>query len=83
MPIIEIYTKNWCGYCRAAKALLDQSGYQYSEIDVTEDAQEFQQMVERSQGRRTVPQIFIDGVGIGGYRELAMLAREGNLPVSA
>lgn len=80
MPRIEIYTKDWCGYCRAAKALLDRLGYTYRDIDVTYDSALWSAMVERADGRRTVPQVFIDGTGIGGYTELSALARAGKLP---
>ncbi|MEY4641697.1 MAG: hypothetical protein RLZZ227_1691 [Pseudomonadota bacterium] len=80
MPDIEIYTKDWCSYCRAAKALLKQLGYQYRDIDVTSDDATFRAMVQRAEGRRTVPQIFFDGTGIGGYTELSGLSRSGKLP---
>ncbi len=71
---IEIYTGQNCGYCRAAKALLDSRGFSYTETDVSSDDAKRREMVERSQ-RRTVPQIFIDGKSIGGYVELAQLLR--------
>lgn len=80
MPEIEIYTKNWCGYCRAAKSLLDRLGYTYREIDVTHDSELWRAMVQRADGRSTVPQVFIDGTGIGGYTDLSALARNGKLP---
>ena len=80
MPKVEIYTKDWCGYCRAAKALLQQLGYEFTDFDVTSDEQQYQQMLQRANGRHTVPQIFFDGSGIGGYTDLVQLAREGRLP---
>ena len=73
MAKIEIYTSPFCGYCSAAKRLLDAEGVEYSEYDVMYDAQRKVEMLERSNGRRTVPQIFIDAVGIGGYTELRKL----------
>jgi glutaredoxin 3 len=80
MPDIEIYTKDWCGYCRAAKQLLDRLGYQYRDIDVTHDMETYRVMVQRADGRTSVPQIFLDGTGIGGYTELSGMARSGKLP---
>ena len=80
MPDIEIYTKDWCGYCRAAKSLLDRLGYQYRDIDVTHDMATYRAMVARADGRTTVPQVFIDGTGVGGYTELSALARMNKLP---
>lgn len=80
MPDIEIYTKDWCGYCRAAKQLLERLGYRYRDIDVTHDMETYSAMVKRADGRTSVPQIFLDGTGIGGYTELSALARTGKLP---
>lgn len=80
MPEIEIYTKDWCGFCRAAKDLLTRLGYPYRDIDVTHDLDAYRAMVARADGRNTVPQIFFDGAGIGGYTELAALVRAGKLP---
>ncbi|HEX5055434.1 MAG TPA: glutaredoxin domain-containing protein [Gammaproteobacteria bacterium] len=69
---IEIYTSRTCGFCYAAKHLLQTHGYTYTEHDVTLDDRKRKYMMELS-GRRTVPQIFVDGVAIGGYQELAAL----------
>ena len=79
MAAIVIYTKDWCGYCHCAKQLLTSLGYRFEEIDVTHDVSRYQEMRERS-GRTTVPQIFIDGVGVGGYNELSALVRGKQLP---
>ena len=76
-PII-VYTTNYCGYCVAAKRLLDKLGLPYSEQDVSNDPAERQRLVERS-GQRTVPQIFIGDHSVGGYQELSELARRGTL----
>ncbi len=81
MTAIVIYTKDWCGYCHAAKQLLTQLGYKFEEIDVTNDVVRYQEMRERS-GRTTVPQIFIDGVSVGGYNEFSALVRAKQLPTS-
>ena len=72
---VEIYTKNWCGYCRAAKQVLEQLRLPYTEIDLTHDNEGLQAMFDRSEGRRTVPQIFINGQGIGGYTDLMRLVQ--------
>jgi glutaredoxin 3 len=83
MPEILIYTKDWCSYCRAAKDLLRQLGYAYTDIDVTHDSVRLQEMLGRAAGRTSVPQIFIDGHGIGGYSDLSALVREGRFPPPA
>jgi len=76
---IEIYTSSLCGYCTAAKRLLDQKSVSYEEIDVTLDQAMRQVMTERAGGRRSVPQIFINGEGIGGCDDLYALERAGRL----
>jgi glutaredoxin 3 len=78
MPAIVIYSKDWCGYCQAAKQLLTRLGYQYEDIDVTHDVARYQEMRQRS-NRSTVPQIFIDGVSVGGYTDLSALVRDQKL----
>jgi glutaredoxin 3 len=75
---VIIYTTESCSYCRLAKRLLDERGIEYDEIDCTHEPDLRRQLVERT-GRRTVPQIFIDDVPIGGFDELAKLDREGEL----
>jgi glutaredoxin 3 len=69
---IEIYTSRTCGYCRAAEQLLDARNLAYTQYDVTLDDAKREEMMRRS-GRRSVPQIFVDGASVGGYRELAAL----------
>jgi glutaredoxin 3 len=78
MPAIVIYSKDWCGYCHAAKQLLTKLGYQYEDIDVTHDLARYQEMRQRTD-RSTVPQIFIDGVSVGGYTDLCALVRDNKL----
>jgi len=75
---VTIYTTRACGYCVAAKRLLDRRGVPYEEIDVTADAAKRAWLIEAT-GRRTVPQIFIGGEPVGGYDELAALERAGRL----
>jgi NADH-dependent peroxiredoxin subunit F len=78
MANVEIYTKEWCPYCAKAKALLKSKGLSYREINITVDETLQQEMVTRS-GRRTVPQLFLDGASIGGYDDLANLNATGEL----
>ena len=78
MTKIQIYTTNWCPYCFAAKALLDDKGVGYDEIDAT-DPDVRMDMIQRAPGRRTVPQIFIGERHVGGYDDLAALERRGQL----
>jgi glutaredoxin 3 len=80
MNDIVVYTKDWCGYCRAAKQLLQQLGLTYREVDVSSDIAAYQQMVQLADGRTSVPQIFADGVGLGGYTDLARLVSEKKFP---
>lgn len=77
-PHIEMYSADYCGFCLRARALLKDKGARWHEIHVDHDAALRLAMVERS-GRRTVPQIFIDGRHIGGYDELFALERSGQL----
>ena len=78
MPDVTIYTTVSCPYCVQAKRLLAHKGVPYTEIDVTMDPELRHAMVEKS-GRRTVPQIFIDGRSIGGFDELHDLDQCGEL----
>ena len=79
MSRIHLYTTPYCGYCRAAKRLLDQKGHGFIEFDVSEDPSLREEMIARAFGGLTVPQIFIDGTHVGGYDELAALNRAGKL----
>ena len=74
-----VYSTPFCGYCSAAKRLLTAKGADVTEIDVMFEAQSRDEMIERSGGRRTVPQIFIDGRHIGGYDDLSALDKTGEL----
>jgi glutaredoxin 3 len=79
MPRVEIYTNPWCPYCARAKALLEKKGVAYEETDVEADEAARDVMIARAGGRRTVPQIFIDGRHVGGSDDLAALDRQGKL----
>jgi glutaredoxin 3 len=76
---ITIYTSPMCGYCHAAKDLLRRRAVAFKEIDVLADPERRCEMIARSGGSRTVPQIFIGEHGIGGFSELLALERSGGL----
>jgi glutaredoxin 3 len=76
---VEIYTTAFCPFCVRAKALLKGKGVAFEEIDVGDDPELRDKMVERAGGRRTVPEIFINGRIIGGYDELKELDDTGGL----
>ena len=79
MAKVEIYTTMFCPYCARAKALLQKKGASYTEYDIEAETALRDEMIQRAGGRRTVPQIFIDGAHIGGSDELAALDRVGQL----
>lgn len=79
MAKIEIYTSAFCGYCARAKALLTHKGQTFDEIDVTMDPARRAEMVARSAGGRTVPQIFINDQHVGGCDDLHALDAAGKL----
>ena len=79
MAKVEVYTTSYCPYCVRAKMLLRRKGVDFTEIDVTGDDELRAKMVELSGGRRTVPEIFINGKIIGGYNELSALDARGGL----
>lgn len=76
---VVIYTKPGCGYCYAAKDLLDRKGAEYTEIVASADPTLKQEMIQKSGGRMTFPQIFIDGKHIGGSDDLHALDARGGL----
>ena len=79
MAKVEIYTKAWCPYCSRAMALLGSKGVEPQEVDITMGGPQRAEMIDRSNGRTTVPQIFIDGRHVGGFDDLAALDRQGKL----
>lgn len=79
MAVVEIYTRPMCGFCYQAKKLLDAKGVRYAEYDVWAEAGKKAEMVKRSQGAQTMPQIFIDDTHVGGCDDLMLAERKGNL----
>ena len=79
MADIVIYTKPGCPYCVAAKALLERKGVEFTEIVASNDPEKKQEMIRRSNGRMTFPQIFIGEKHIGGSDDLHALDRKGEL----
>ena len=76
---VEVYTTTYCPFCARAKNLLRSKGVAFDEIDVTDDAELRAKLIEMSGGRRTVPEIFINGRIIGGFEELKALDDSGKL----
>lgn len=79
MKTVEIYTSPLCGFCHAAKRLLSQKGIEFSEVDVWANPDRKPEMIQRANGGRTVPQIFLGDVHIGGCDDLYELERSGGL----
>ena len=79
MKTVEIYTSPLCGFCHAAKRLLTEKGISFSEIDVLENPSRKAEMIDRANGGRTVPQIFVGDTHVGGCDELYALERAGKL----
>lgn len=79
MPLVEIYTKTFCSFCWRAKGLLDAKGVEFTEIAVDRGGADRELMIERSNGRSTVPQIFIRGEHVGGCTDLFRLEQDGRL----
>jgi glutaredoxin 3 len=77
MQNVVVYTTTSCPFCRSAKAWLTAHRVPYQEVDVTGDDAARQALVERSGGMRTVPQIFVGGVHVGGYTDLVALDAAG------
>jgi glutaredoxin 3 len=79
MPPIDIYTTRYCAYCTSAKGLLKRKGVDFREIDVSGGGDLREEMIQRANGRMTVPQIFIGDVHVGGSDDLHALERAGKL----
>ncbi|MBI4235190.1 glutaredoxin [Candidatus Peregrinibacteria bacterium] len=78
MPKITIWTKDYCPYCKRAKALLDSLNYKYVEMDITNTPEKIEELKKLSNAL-TVPQIFVDGKFIGGCTDIEKLHEEGKL----
>ncbi len=79
MKPVDIYLTRWCPFCSRAIMLLDHKGVEYTAIDVDTDPTLRQTMMQRANGRHTVPQIFIGDTHVGGCDELFALERGGEL----
>ena len=79
MKKILMYTGPMCNFCEAAKKLLDRNNLKYTLIDISNGANIREEMTKKSNGRRTIPQIFFDEIHIGGYQELRLLEKENKL----
>lgn len=79
MKPVTIYTTPFCPYCARAKTLLSRKGAPYAEVDVMMDQEALAEMLSKSGGAHTVPQIFVGETHVGGCDELYALDREGKL----
>lgn len=79
MAKVEVYTTDYCPYCVRAKQFLDMKDVDYTEFDVTNDDDARAALVQKAEGRRTVPQIFINGKSIGGFDDMRALEESGEL----
>lgn len=79
MADVMMYTKTYCPFCLRAKALMEDKGVAFEEINLDREPERRGEMIERADGRTTVPQIFIAGQGVGGCDELFELERKGTL----
>ena len=79
MKTVTIYTKPFCGYCHAAKRLLEHKGVSFTEIDISGNPELRMEMVQKARGRSTVPQIWIGETHIGGFDDIDDLEGRGRL----
>ena len=79
MKNVEIYTGPLCAYCDRAKALLNKKRVSFKEINLASDPNKMDEMIKKTNGMRTIPQIFVDGQHIGGNDKLQALENEGKL----
>jgi glutaredoxin 3 len=79
MRTVELYTSPLCGFCHSAKRLLGQKGVSFSEINILAEPDRKGEMIKRANGGRTVPQIFIGDIHVGGCDDLFALDRAGKL----
>ena len=79
MKIITMYTGPMCNFCDAAKRLLLRNNLSFEEIDISSKEGLKEEMINKSNGKQTIPQIFFDNEHIGGYQELRSLEKSGQL----
>ena len=79
MKKVTIYTGPLCNFCEAAKRLLVRNNLDYKEIDISKEAGLRDEMIRKSNGMRTIPQIFFNEYHVGGYEELRALEKKGEL----
>ena len=79
MARVEMYSKTWCGFCVRARGLLQAKGVTIEEYVIDGGGPKREEMIQRANGRTTVPQIFIDGRHVGGCNDLFALERDGKL----
>ena len=79
MKKIIMYTGPLCNFCDAAKRLFSRNNIEYQEIDISSKAGLMDEMIKKSNGKRTIPQIFFDDRHVGGYQELRALEKEEKL----
>ena len=79
MADVVIYRTEYCPYCDMAKRLFDSLDVPYEQIDVTNDSEARAELLERTGGKRTVPQIFINGTSVGGFTDVQALKSSGEL----
>lgn len=79
MKRIEVYTTASCPYCVSAKQFLARKGWEFEEVRIDLQAARREEMLARSHGRRTVPQIFVGGIHVGGFDDLIAADRNGRL----
>ena len=79
MKTITMYTGPMCNFCEAAKRLLDRNNLKYEVLDISTKDSLREEMTKKSNGKRTIPQIFFDDYHVGGYQELRELEKSGKL----
>ena len=79
MKKITIYTGPVCNYCDATKRLLKRNNLQFNEIDISSGPEVLNEMINKSNGKKTIPQIFFDNLHIGGYAEIRELEKSEKL----
>ena len=79
MKNVTVYMGPMCSYCDAAKRLLKRNNIPYNEINVALEEEKREEMLNKSNGKRTIPQIFFNELHVGGYEELRALEKKGEL----